>query len=237
MINQLLIATNRNLVDRFFYILKMLFFLVAFSLSTVSFASPSDVEKTFVAIEKVTEPKENAALEKNFIILSKNDKKDKLSFLKNIVDSVEFYFFRAAAEVSILFSQGYIGIQGNNTNQADGIVNLNTLGISKIGFFQTDTNGDGKFGDGGTQGNDLSGSIKFFFNNGTVLVRSGALNWRETTGSRVEVMGFIIDPSQPDYTINYGSGQTFILKSGSTSATSSTIGLKSIFSTFTFTNG
>jgi len=149
---------------------KNLLFLIVISFSTVSFANSSDFGKTLVAIEKVTERIENVDLEENVPIFSKSNTKESFSFSSNSIDADEFSFFRAAGEISILFGEGYIGIQGNNTNQANGILNLATLGISKIGFLQTDVNGDGLFGDGGTQGNDLAGSIKIFFVDGSVLV-------------------------------------------------------------------
>ncbi len=152
-----------------------------------------------------------------------------------LVDREEL--FRAAGEVSLLFNIGYLGVQGTNTNQANGILNLATLGISKIGFFQSDADGDGLFGGSGTQGNDLSGTIKIYFTNGTILTRAGAINWRETTGNKVEVMGFILGAGQANYTINYGNGQTFTIVSGTTPNSSTTIGLRSSFSTWTFTDG
>jgi len=139
--------------------------------------------------------------------------------------------------VGLILQSGFLGTQGNNTNQANSILKLETLGIRGIGFFQVDVNGDGKFGDGGTQGNDLAGTLIFYFNNGTTLTRTGALNWRETTGNEVEVFGFILDPNQDDFTINYGDNKTFTLVSGTTRNSSSTIGLKSILSSFTFTDG
>ncbi|QVL52845.1 MAG: hypothetical protein KFB97_16005 [Cyanobium sp. M30B3] len=137
--------------------------------------------------------------------------------------------------VGIILQDGYIGTQGNNTNEADNILTLATLGISGIGFFLDDTDGDGLFG--GTQGNDIAGTLTFFFEDGTTASRTGALNWRETTGSTVEVFGFILGPGQPNLAISYGNGQTLTVIPGTTKKTSSTIGLKSIFSSFTFVNG
>jgi gliding motility-associated-like protein len=207
-------------------------FLLAFSFGSFLFASSSGIERGFAVFEKVDELKKelNVGLNSSFDLTSKKVEKGKVNFPENL----EFAAFRAAGEVNLLFGQGYIGTQGTNTNQANGILNLSTLGISRIGFSQDDADGDGLFG--GTQGNDLAGTLKFYFSNGTTLVRTGAINWRETTGSKVEVMGFILDDGQADYPITYGSSQTFILRSGTTSNVSSTIGLKSIFSSFTFTD-
>ena len=208
-------------------------FLLAFSISGFLLASSSGAERSFAVFEKVNELKEtlNTSFNSSFELVSNEDDEEKGNFSEGLELSS---FFRAAGEVNLLFGQGYIGTQGTNTNQADGILNLSTLGISRIGFSQDDADGDGLFG--GTQGNDLAGTLKFYFSNGTTLVRTGAINWRETTGSKVEVMGFILDDGQADYPITYGSSQTFILKSGTTPNVSSTIGLKSIFSNFTFTD-
>ena len=208
-------------------------FLLAFSISGFLLASSSGAERSFAVFEKVNELKEtlNTSFNSSFELVSNEDDEEKGNFSEGLELSS---FFRAAGEVNLLFGQGYIGTQGTNTNQADGILNLSTLGISRIGFSQDDADGDGLFG--GTQGNDLAGTLKFYFSNGTTLVRTGAINWRETTGSKVEVMGFILDDGQADYPITYGSSQTFILKSGTTPNVSSTIGLKSIFSSFTFTD-
>lgn len=145
--------------------------------------------------------------------------------------------FAVAPDVSLFFASGYMGTQGTNTNQADGIKTLSTLGITRAAFVQTDVNGDGLFGDGGgTQGNDLAGSLRLYLSNGTRITLTGALNWRETTGSKVEVFGFIFDPGQ-NATFNYGSSQTFNIVGGSTARTSTTLGLKAYNSTFTFVNG
>ena len=133
--------------------------------------------------------------------------------------------------VSLAFTNGYIGTQGSNTNQANGIKKLSTLGISRVSFSQSYS---GTFG--GTQGNDLSGTIKLYLSNATVITLTGALNWRETTGSTVEVFGFIFDPGQTA-TISYGASQTLNILGGSTTASSSTMGLRAYASAFTFTDG
>ena len=141
-----------------------------------------------------------------------------------------FYSNETNAQVSLTFTNGYLGTQGSNTNQANNILTFSTLGIARASFSQPD-NGSGTFG--GTQGNDLSGTIKLYLNSGTVITLAGALNWRETTGSTVEVFGFIFDPGQ-SATINYGSGQTYSITGGSTPSSSTTMGLKAYASAFTF---
>lgn len=129
------------------------------------------------------------------------------------------------------FSNGYLGTQGSNTNQANNIKKLSTLGIARVSFSQSYA---GTFG--GTQGNDLSGVIKLYLNSGSIISLNGAINWRETTGSTVEVFGLIFDPGQ-NATITYGANQTFNIIGGSTSNSSSTIGLRTYASAFSFTDG
>ena len=137
-----------------------------------------------------------------------------------------------AGEVSLSFTKGYLGTQASNTNTSDNIKTFTTLGISRVSFNQVDVNGDGLFG-GGTQGNDLSGTIKIYLNSGQIISLNGALNWRETTGSRIEVFGIIFDANQTA-TINYGSNQSFVIRGGDVSRSSTSMGLKKYASAFTF---
>jgi len=136
-----------------------------------------------------------------------------------------------AQGVSLTFSNGYLGTQGSNTNQANSIKKLSTLGIARVSFSQSYA---GTFG--GTQGNDFSGVIKLYLNSGSVISLNGAINWRETTGSTVEVFGLIFNPGQ-NASISYGTNQIFNIVGGSTANTSSTLGLKAYASSFTFTDG
>ena len=133
----------------------------------------------------------------------------------------------SAQTVSLAFSKGYLGTQGTNTNKANNVKNLSTLGISRVSFGQSYS---GQFG--GTQGNDLSGVIKIYLAPGatspqavnSVISLNGALNWRETTGSTVEVFGFIFNTGQ-SASISFNS-QTYNISGGTTNGTSSTLGLK-----------
>jgi len=145
---------------------------------------------------------------------------------------------KSNAQVSLTFSKGYLGTQGANSNQAKTIKNLSTLGISSISFGQSYS---GTFG--GTQGNDLAGTIKIYLAAGatsaqavnSVITLNGALNWRETSGSTVEVYGFILDAAaSASITL---SGQTYNIVGGSNSNSSSTLGLKAYTSAFLFTDG
>lgn len=91
-------------------------------------------------------------------------------------------------EVSLLFPVGYIGTVGTNTQKANGISTFPTLNIARAGFFQTDTDGDGLFT---VQGNDVPGTIRLYFTNSSVISFPASLTWRESSGSSVNVFGFI----------------------------------------------
>jgi gliding motility-associated-like protein len=133
--------------------------------------------------------------------------------------------------VSIAFSSGYLGTQASATQQTNNIKSLATLGIVRASFSQSYA---GTFG--GTQGNDLSGTIRLYMNTGQIITLTGALNWRETTGNALDVFGLIFDPGQ-NATITYGSNQTYNIVGGSTNNTSTSLGLKAYASSVTFSDG
>ena len=133
------------------------------------------------------------------------------------------------AQVNLTFKEGYIGTQGSNSNQSNGIDVFSTMGISNINFSQPYTSF------GGTQGNDVSGTIKITLLSGTQISVPAALNFRETTGSTIEVFGFIFDSSvSQSWTYN---GTSFSIVGGSIRNTSSSLGLKAFRSNFTFIDG
>ena len=133
------------------------------------------------------------------------------------------------AQVNLTFKESYIGTQGSNSNQSNGIDVFSTMGISNINFSQPYTSF------GGTQGNDVSGTIKITLLSGTQISVPAALNFRETTGSTIEVFGFIFDSSvSQSWTYN---GTSFSIVGGSIRNTSSSLGLKAFRSNFTFIDG
>ncbi len=138
-----------------------------------------------------------------------------------------------AGEVSLSFRIGYIGTVGQNSGKADNIKTFTTLGIARVSFSQNDANGDGKFGDAGTQGNDLAGTIKFYLNSGQTISVPGALNWREGT---TEVYGIIFDAGV-NQSFTYGNNLTYTIRGGTTDGTSSNLGLRLYSSTVSFTDG
>lgn len=143
-------------------------------------------------------------------------------------------------QVSLVFDRGYFGTQGTNTNKANDILKFASLDVARVAFIQDDLDGDGQFDGSGTQGNDISGTLKIYFTSGaTPLSIPGALNWRETTGSTVEVFGFIFDSGQTGsftYTDAANVTKTYTITGGATRDVSTTLGLQSIKSTWTFTD-
>ncbi|MBP5999616.1 MAG: gliding motility-associated C-terminal domain-containing protein [Sediminibacterium sp.] len=142
-----------------------------------------------------------------------------------------FTSFNSQGQVSLTFSNGYLGTQNSAVQSTSNIKNFASLGIARVSFGQSYS---GTFG--GTQGNDLAGVIKFYLTSGRVISLNGALNWRETTGNTVEVFGLIIDAGQ-NATITYGSNQTYNIVGGSTGGSSTSIGLRSYTSSLAFTDG
>lgn len=89
-------------------------------------------------------------------------------------------------EVSVTFEAGLIGRFGNNTGQADTVVNTGNVGITSATFSQQSDNG--KFG--GTQGNDYCGTLKL---NGPDISFAACVNWRITAGNFTHYVGFVPD--------------------------------------------
>ena len=136
-----------------------------------------------------------------------------------------------AQGVSLSFSNGYLGTQNSAVQSTSNIKNLASIGISRVSFSQSYS---GSFG--GTQGNDLSGTIKLYLNTGSVVTLSGALNWRETIGNTVEVFGLIFDPGQ-NASIAYGNNQIYNIVGGSTNGSSTSLGLRAYASSLVFVDG
>ncbi len=128
---------------------------------------------------------------------------------------------------SVPFPQGFAGTRGSNAGQANNIVNFSTLGVSQAYFIQTSESSSF----GGTQGNDLSGTLRLVFSNGQAIGISGAINWRITQGSTLHYFGFIPAPDAATHVITYGNNQQYILNAGSN------YGLRKIGSPQTYADG
>ena len=105
--------------------------------------------------------------------------------------------------VSATFTHGYMGTQSNQQQPQDIYVFGPTFtgsdpAISSVAFRQDDTDGDGKFGGTGLQGNDLDGELVITFsgpygmNGASQAVFPGYLNFRELENDGVHVFGFLL---------------------------------------------
>ena len=153
--------------------------------------------------------------------------------LRRIV-SASFLFLASTASavyaqsVSVPFPEGFIGTVGSSKNKADNILNFSTLAIDRATFTQPSTTGQFT-----AQGNDIPGTLRLVFDNGTVIDVPGAINWRITSGSTLHYFGFIPDPSNPPRTITYGSSGQFTMTLNSTS----NYGLRILGSSQTYADG
>ena len=143
-----------------------------------------------------------------------------------IAISLLFPVISHAATVSVPFNGGFVGTVGSSAGKATNILVFDTIGVDKAYFIQvSDTD---QFG--GTQGNDLSGTLRMRLTTGETIDIAGALNWRHVDSQILQAFGFIPDPANGVQTITY-SGGTVTLDS------SSNYGLQTINSTLTYTNG
>jgi hypothetical protein len=132
-----------------------------------------------------------------------------------------------ADTLSVPFPAGFVGTTGSNTGQANDIVNFATLGVSNAYFIQVSNSSSF----GGTQGNDLSGTLRLLLANGQVIDIPGAINWRITQGQTLHYFGFIPAPGSTPHVITYGAGQQYTLTA------SSNYGLRKIGSPQAYADG
>ena len=75
-----------------------------------------------------------------------------------------------AATVSVPFSSGFIGTEGQNPQKADNIKIFSTLDVDRADFFQNSSSNQFEL-----QGNDISGSVRFLLQGGSEVVIDGAI--------------------------------------------------------------
>ena len=133
----------------------------------------------------------------------------KKSFKVILLVLVSISTAKAQIEVSVPFNDGFIGLRGNNAQDATNIQRFSTLTIAKAFFVQT-TN-SGRFE---AQGNDITGILRLQLNNGAKVDIPGALVWRENTGNTNVLLGFLANSSVslnlsayggPNYSIQGGN--------------------------------
>ncbi|MBT3594616.1 MAG: choice-of-anchor D domain-containing protein, partial [Verrucomicrobia bacterium] len=127
-----------------------------------------------------------------------------------------------AGDVSLVFTEGYIGTMGNNAQKNTSVKSFNTLGISRLTFSQDDSDSNGYFN---IQGNDVEGSIKIITDNNNAYTLDAAIVWNDKDGGSVVSFGiFISDVGQSNTTISSSAGD-YTLVVGRTKNVSSNVSL------------
>ena len=137
---------------------------------------------------------------------------------------------KAQIEVSVPFNDGFIGLVGNNTNQATNIQRFGALEIAKVQFVQTTNSGRFVL----TQGNDIKGTLRLQLTNGRKVDIAGSLNWRVNSGGTNQLFGFIADANISLNLSAYG-GVNYSISGGNTTGKSN-FGFKLNNVAYTFPN-
>ncbi|WP_310594199.1 gliding motility-associated C-terminal domain-containing protein [Flavobacterium sp.] len=138
--------------------------------------------------------------------------------------------FAQTIEVSVPFSEGFIGLKGSNPQDATNIKTFTTLGIAKAFFVQQSTSGIFQI-PSGYQGNDIPGTIRLQLTSGQIIEFPGAIVWRNTNGSTVNMFGILPNTSISPINFTYGGSSTYTIN------TTSDLGFKKIGATLTLTDG
>ena len=112
-------------------------------------------------------------------------------------------------EVSVPFSNGFIGAVGANSQSATSIKTFATLGISKAFLVQQSSSASFQL-----QGNDIPGTVRLQLTSGQIIEVQGAIVWRQTSGSTVQSFGFIPASTIAPITFTYG-GSTYTINANS----------------------
>ncbi|MEL0308829.1 MAG: hypothetical protein VW961_05535, partial [Flavobacteriaceae bacterium] len=132
-------------------------------------------------------------------------------------------YFLSAQNVAVNFETGFIGIRGNNSQDANAVINFSTLGISYVQFYQS--TGGGVFVEG-DKCNDITGRIKIVLSDNSFIDYEASLTWRDSNSNNV--FGVLFSPAD-NPSVNFGSivygGGTFSLNSGNIKNISSNLGL------------
>ena len=128
-------------------------------------------------------------------------------------------------EVSVPFSEGFIGTVGNNSQTANGIKTFSTLGIAKAFFVQQSSSGQFAL-----QGNDISGTIRLQLASGQVIELPGAIVWRTPNSGGYQTFGIIPSSTMSSITFTYGGSSNFTISN------TSNLGFKKIGESISYTD-
>ena len=128
-------------------------------------------------------------------------------------------------EVSVPFSEGFIGTVGNNSQTANGIKTFSTLGIAKAFFVQQSSSGQFAL-----QGNDISGTIRLQLASGQVIEFPGAIVWRTPNSGGYQTFGIIPSSTMSSISFTYGGSSNFTISN------TSNLGFKKIGESISYTD-
>ncbi len=156
----------------------------------------------------------------------------RINKLKQLMNSLVVFLlfigiqgFAQTVEVSVPFSEGFIGVVGSNAQTSNTIKTFSTLGIAKAFFVQQSTNGSFQL-----QGNDIAGTIRLQLNSGQIIEFAGAIVWRTPNSGGYQTFGIIPSASMTPISFVYGGSSTYTINS------SSNLGFKKIGEAITYTD-
>jgi len=137
-------------------------------------------------------------------------------------------------EAVVPFNDGFIGLIGNNSQDAEQITSFSTLGIKRAFFVQVTQSGQFELKPG-PQGNDILLTLRLEMPNGQLVDIPGGIYWQKKELSVTKVFGFLADPAV-SFNLSVYGGTPFQISGGSGSGKSN-FGLGLIGSGLTFTDG
>ena len=143
----------------------------------------------------------------------------------SLIWATGFLSAQTTREISVPFTDGFIGKVGNNPQNADSIVSFSTLGIRRAFFVQQSATGVFS-----AQGNDILLTLRLEMTGRQLIEIPGALVWRVTSsGNTLQVFGFLAAP-EVSINLNAYGGANYLI-SGGTQNGKSNFGLKRIGAT------
>jgi hypothetical protein len=114
----------------------------------------------------------------------------------------------AQNQVSVPFTNGFIGTRGSSAGSAEGVKTFATLGIARLFFIQSSSTNQFEL-----QGNDIPGTLRIVRTNGTTIDMPASANWRMNSGSHTDLVGILPRPTSP-VALSYGAGSTLTITDG-----------------------
>ncbi len=110
-----------------------------------------------------------------------------------------------AEVVSVPFSEGFVGLRGQNNQDADTVVTFADLGFDATFFSQVSATGE--FIGSGAQGNDVAGTLRLR-RGAEVLDIDGRIGWQLKEQGDLKLFGFLPNSNIADIALSMPSGTT-----------------------------